>query len=401
MAKVLLHVSGSIAAFKAAEVVSALVKEGHEVRCALSESGAQFLGAAALEGLTRKPVMTDLFESGRALDHIDWVRWADVLLYCPVTAQTLNALASGVGQGSAVTLFLAADMEHKRPCVAVVPAMNPDMWSHPVTQKSRARLEELGVHVWLGEPGRTACGESGLGRMMEPECVVERVRELAAPVTEGPRVLVTLGGTRVPLDPVRFLGNGSTGRTGAAVAEGLARKGFQVTALAAEDAIHPMGVTVKKFRTYDDLGELLRSEISSQKFDAIIHAAAVSDWLVEPSPSKRASDELPDLKWTRAPKLLDSFREWSRNKSLKVISFKLITEPDPQAAASYLNRGLADAVVVNEWKDVGPETYSAQWVEPNAVGRSVLSRKDLIQIISEFLQPKENRNHDHDAGRRQ
>lgn len=174
MSKFLFKFSGSIAAYKACFLLSRLVKEGHEVQTVASPSALRFIGEATLEGLSGKPVITDLFASGQQMDHIHLNRWADAILLCPATAQTLNAMAAGHGDALLSTFFLAHDF--RTPYIAV-PAMNQAMHSHPATQSALARLRDWGVEIVEGEAGMQACGESGMGRMAEPDAIYAHLKQ--------------------------------------------------------------------------------------------------------------------------------------------------------------------------------------------------------------------------------
>lgn len=175
MSKFLLKLSGSIAAFKACALLSRLVREGHEVQTVASRSALQFIGTATLEGLSGRPVLTDLFEHGRQMDHIHHNRWADAVLFCPATAQSINALAAGTGGDSLLTTFFLAH-DFSKPYF-LVPAMNQAMYAHPATQHSMERLRAWGIKIIEGEAGLQACGESGMGRMAEPDDIYARLAQ--------------------------------------------------------------------------------------------------------------------------------------------------------------------------------------------------------------------------------
>lgn len=172
--KILFQLSGSIAAFKACSVISQLVKAGHEVQVAVSDSALHFIGEATLEGLSARPVLKSAFEKGQMMDHIHQVRWADLLILCPASANTLNQFASGTGDSLLTTLFLAHDF--KKPYL-IFPAMNASMYLHPATQASVAKLKSWGVKVFDTNAGDLACGEYGEGRLLEPEQIYKHLEE--------------------------------------------------------------------------------------------------------------------------------------------------------------------------------------------------------------------------------
>lgn len=163
---VLFQLSGSIACYKACTVVSRLVQGGHAVQCVGSGSALNFIGSATLEGLTGRPLLTDTFAPGHAMAHIELNRWADISVLCPATANRLNKMASGVADDLLGNLWLTHDFAKP---LFVAPAMNTRMWTHPITQESLKKLEELGVRLLRPDSGSLACGEVGEGRLMEPE----------------------------------------------------------------------------------------------------------------------------------------------------------------------------------------------------------------------------------------
>ncbi len=166
---VLFQLSGSIACYKAAHVVSRITQAGHDVRCAASPSALQFVGAATLEGLSGNPVATETFESGRWMDHIELPRWADLTIVCPATANRLNKMAAGVADDLLGNLFLTHDFT--KPFL-VAPAMNTRMWQHPTTVASAARLTAMGIEIVTPDSGALACREVGDGRLADPDGIV-------------------------------------------------------------------------------------------------------------------------------------------------------------------------------------------------------------------------------------
>ena len=351
--------TGSIAGYKACDAISRLVQQGHRVRTVATASALRFVGAATLEGLTGERVLTDLFEPGAALEHINLTRWADAVVVCPATANTLNRFAAGLADDLAGALFLAHDPSKP---LLVAPAMNPAMWRHPATQEAVEKLARWGVRfVWPGE-GRTACGEEGEGRLAEPGEIVAATEAALARPARRLRVLVTSGGTAEPIDGVRVLTNASTGRTGAGIADRLARGGHEVVLLRSrESAPAPRGCREEVFSSFAELDAALARILPQEHFDAVIHAAAVGDFgvgevivdgIARPlATGKLASDSAPLLRLEHRPKLVDSLRERSLNHSIQVVAFKLTAGEDRQgvdrAIASLFARSGADLVVHN------------------------------------------------------
>ncbi len=356
--KIVVVLTGSIACYKACDAVSRLVKLGHEVRVVATASALKFVGAPTLEGLTGSRVLTDLFESGAAMEHIELTRWADLVLVCPATAHTLNRLAAGLADDLAGALFLAHD--RSKPFL-VAPAMNPMMWQHPATQNAVDTLCRWGVRLVYPGEGRTACGEVGEGRLAEPPEIVAAVEAALARPGRRLRVLVTSGGTREPLDSVRFITNASTGSTGAGVAERLARSGHEVVFLRAVGSAEALGCREETYGSFRDLDAALGRLLGQEAFDAIIHAAAVSDFGVgevtvdgkaAPVGGKLPSGAAPTLRLTLHPKLVDSMRARSLNPRAYLVAFKLTDGLPPAearaAVADLLAHSGADAVVHND-----------------------------------------------------
>jgi phosphopantothenoylcysteine decarboxylase/phosphopantothenate--cysteine ligase len=360
MSNVLFILSGSIACYKACDAISQLVQRGHSVRTVATASALQFVGGATLEGLTRQKVLTDLFAAGEALEHIDLSRWADLTIVCPATANTLNRMAAGLADELAGAVLLAHD---RRKPLLVAPAMNPAMWSHPATVASVRLLRERGIRFVAPGLGRTACGEVGEGRLAEPDEIVAAI-EATVTSNGGLRVLITSGGTAEPIDGVRVLSNTSTGNTGAILADHFARRGHRVTLLRAQSAVAASeACTQETFQSFADLDAALGRQLANEDFDAVIHAAAVSDYHVagisaDGSPFGPGSGKLPSaateatLTLRPNPKLLDGLHRRSRNPNLVVVGFKLTrgaSETEAQTAVERLfAAGATDYVVHND-----------------------------------------------------
>lgn len=174
-ARLVVQITGSIAAFKAAALASFLIKDGYEVQCVVSEGGLKFIGAATLEGLTGRPILSDIFERGRALDHIGLVDWADLLLVYPATANHITRLHAGLADDLIGSLFLANNF---RKPYWLAPAMNSHMFAHPAVQEALEGLERWGCRVLPTGEGRMACGTVGKGRVLEPEAALDLIREV-------------------------------------------------------------------------------------------------------------------------------------------------------------------------------------------------------------------------------
>lgn len=360
MANVLFILSGSIACYKACDAISQLVQRGYAVRTVATDAALRFVGTATLEGLTRAKVGVDLFAAGEALDHITLARWAELTIVCPATANTLNRMAAGIGDDLGGALLLAHDWQKP---LLVAPAMNPAMWTHPATVASVAQLRQWGARFVEPGSGRTACGEVGEGRLAEPEEIVAAIEGALSRPERRLRVLVTSGGTSEPIDGVRVLTNTSSGATGALIAEHFVRAGHEVCLVRAENAVRPNARCAEEtFVSFTDLAAVLDRRLRSENFDAVIHAAAVSDFSVEaiesdgatwtPGRGKITSAAAPIIRLMRNPKLLDTLRPRSRNRGIKIVAFKLTRDADDHASCAavqsiFANRA-ADFVVHND-----------------------------------------------------
>lgn len=358
--KILFLMSGSIAAFKACQVISRLVQEGHEVQVAMTPSAREFIGAATIEGLTGRPPLVNLWAKGKVMDHIHLTRWADMAVLCPASATTLARLTTGLADDPVSALALA--WPGQKP-FHIFPAMNSAMLENPATQENLARLAQRGFLIAATSSGSLACGENGAGRLLEPEMILQTL-SLTKPKLG--KVLITLGATREPLDGIRYISNVSTGQTGAHLAELLKAQGFEVSALCGRGAVRPQNLTTESFEDFVDLNQKLHQKLAAESFTAVIHAAAVSDFSVSEilkddqsvrlnSSTKMSSGGELTVRLKPNFKILDRLKEYSQNKNIRVIGFKLTLNASPSealAAAQALFKGGVDAVVVNDWSRV-------------------------------------------------
>jgi phosphopantothenoylcysteine decarboxylase/phosphopantothenate--cysteine ligase len=273
-ARVLLGVTGGIAAYKAAELARELMRAGAEVQPLLTESGERMVSRATFAALTGRPVPASVWDDPAAVEHVALARWGQVLVVAPATAHTLARLAAGLADDLLTNVALAFAGP-----VVVAPAMHTEMWEHPATRANLATLEQRGVLVVPPASGPLTSGDTGPGRLAEPDDLVAGVARALAPARTlaGTRVLVSMGGTREPLDPVRYLGNRSSGRMGAAIVAEALRRGAQVTAVAAATAVDPaVGARLVRVETAQQLYDAVLAEAEDQ--DVIVMAAAVADF---------------------------------------------------------------------------------------------------------------------------
>jgi phosphopantothenoylcysteine decarboxylase/phosphopantothenate--cysteine ligase len=310
MSRILLIVGGGIAAYKAAELIRMLRKEGHSVTPVLTEGGSHFVTPMSLAALAESPVYTSLWDlkDEAEMGHIQLSRAADLVLVCPATADLIARMAAGIANDLATTLLLATDKP-----VVVAPAMNVRMWQHAATSRNIEQLKTDGITVLDPDEGPMACGEFGPGRMPEPADILERIRPLLvrsstvgeseSGVLAGKHILITAGPTHEPIDPVRVIANRSSGKQGFAIAAAAAQAGAQVTLIAGPVALPtPGGVARIDVETAEQMASAVEAALPA---DAAILVAAVADWRVEAASTKlKKGDGPPELKFAANPDIL-------------------------------------------------------------------------------------------------
>ncbi|MBI3558634.1 MAG: bifunctional phosphopantothenoylcysteine decarboxylase/phosphopantothenate--cysteine ligase CoaBC [Deltaproteobacteria bacterium] len=393
--KILLGITGSIAAFKACEIVRTLRECGAHVRVVLTENAEQFVTRLTLETLSGEPVYTSLWgvstQGNQGTHHIDAARWADLVLVAPATANTLAKLAHGLADDLLSTELLAFQGP-----VLIAPAMNPAMFAHPAVTHNVARLVARGVRMLGPVPGLTACGEEGLGRMLEPDDIVELVAQAFYAKLNGKKAVITLGPTRSPIDPVRFISNRSSGLMGAALAWACVRAGYQVTAICGPtEARLPQGITVTPVKT---AAEMATSALAAWPHsDFFIAAAAVLDWDVanpKAGKIKKESGELPRLEFARNPDILAEAARQRRNGQF-VLGFAAETDSALRNGMTKLLAKNCDAIFINDISkpNQGFETNSnaGWWVSRNPRRVFELSTAPKSQLAITLLALAEGR----------
>jgi len=307
--KILLGMTGGIAAYKAAELARFLVKAGVDVRVAMSEAATRFVGPVSMQALTGQPVWTDLWDS-RVPDnmgHIELSRDRELIVIAPASADFIAKAATGLADDLLSTLVLA-----RRCPLMLAPAMNVEMWQNPATQRNVLTLRDDGIAVVGPEAGDQACGETGMGRMLEPASLFEEIEAFFQPkVLAGKRVLVTAGPTQEPIDPVRVITNASSGKMGYAVARAAREAGAQVTLISGPVALQASaGVARVDVLTAQQMFEAVKAAVGA--CDVFISVAAVADYRVTNAsqqkikkgsarPASLALEENPDiLAWVAA-----------------------------------------------------------------------------------------------------
>jgi phosphopantothenoylcysteine decarboxylase/phosphopantothenate--cysteine ligase len=291
--RVLLGVTGSIAAYKAALIARSLGQAGADVRVILTPAATRFVGADTFAALTHNPVHQDLFDQPETVLHVRLAHQADVAAVAPATANVLAKLASGLADDLLTSTLLEATCP-----LVLAPAMHTGMWEHPATRANLATLTGRGARIVGPDEGSLAAGDEGIGRMASPETVVAAVAAAITPGDlQGARLVVTAGPTHEPIDPVRYLGNRSTGRMGFAIGAEAARRGADVTLVTGPVALpEPPGVRVVRVET----AEQMRSAVEDAAADAhaVVMAAAVADFRpAAAAPGKiKKQDGVPDLR---------------------------------------------------------------------------------------------------------
>ena len=344
--RLLLIVSGGIAAYKCLEVIRRLRERGHAVRCILTKAGAEFVTPLSLAALSEDKVYDDLFSltDESEMGHIRLSREADLVLVAPATASILAKMAAGIADDLATTALLATDCP-----VVVAPAMNVRMWEHPATQANMAVLEARGVRRIGPVEGDMACGEWGMGRMAEADAITAAVEDLFSGRGRlaGRRALVTSGPTHEALDPVRYLANRSSGKQGHAIARAFSRLGAE-TVLVSGPTGQPDPAGVETVHVETAL-EMLAACEKALPVDAFVAAAAVSDWrIAEPATDKIKKGKAPPLDLVENPDILARLAGAGNRRPGLVIGFAAETETVvPNAAEKRRAKG-CDWIVAND-----------------------------------------------------
>ena len=376
MARVLLGVTGGIAAYKACELCRLLVREGHDVVPLVTPGAERFVTAETFRALARRPPGDDVY--------LHLTR-ADLVVVAPCTANTLAKLAHGLADN----VLTEAALAHRGP-VVVAPAMNPRMWSHPVTRANTEALRARGVVLVGPDEGETAEGELGVGRMAEPEEILLAALEVlhGSSVLRGKRVLVSAGGTREPLDAVRFVGNRSSGRMGVAVAAEARRRGAEVTLLAANLAVPvPAGVELVETPTAADLER--EALARSAEADVLVMAAAVADYRpADALETKRPKDTATwTLELEPTADVLSALGERRREGQL-LVGFAAETEDAGLARArkKLVGKG-ADLFVLNDVSrtDIGFDAYENEVTLLTAAGERTVAKAPKDEIAAAVL----------------
>jgi phosphopantothenoylcysteine decarboxylase/phosphopantothenate--cysteine ligase len=351
--KILLGVTGSIAAYKSLLLIRLLIKEGAIVKVVQTPAARDFVTPLSLATLSKNPVLSDLFAGDTWANHVELGRWADVLVIAPLSCNTLAKMA----QGLCDNLLLAAYLSAVCPVVAA-PAMDEDMWSHPATQANLGRLHSFGNRIIPVEKGELASGLCGDGRMAEPETILGYLLDLLSEKKSndlaGKKALVTAGPTYEAIDPVRFIGNHSSGKMGIALAKELVYRGAVVDLVLGPStlAVDSPGLTVSRVTSAEEMYTRCLEKFAS--VDIAVLSAAVADYTpVRRAPEKiKKSDGILMLELTRTRDILKTLGSLKQKGQL-LIGFALETTDGKEYAMGKLHSKNADIIVLNSLKDEG------------------------------------------------
>ena len=348
---IVLGITGGIAAYKAPDLVRRLKERGGDVQIVMTASAAEFVTDTALQAVSGRPVRSNLWdkEAERAMSHIELARWADVILIAPATAEVMARIVSGGAPDLLTTICLATEAP-----IAVAPAMNHVMWSNPATQANRKVLEERGIHILGPGVGSQACGETGAGRMLEPDTIAAAVFDLGVRKGEGlltgKKVVITAGPTREPIDPVRYITNRSSGKMGYAMARAAAAQGADVILISGPVNLPaPPGIEVRKVVTAADMYEATHECIGDA--DIFVAAAAVADY--RPAAMKKQkikkNEESMSIDLVRCPDILASVA--ALDVGPFTVGFAAETEKVDDYARSKLEKKALDMIIANRVGD--------------------------------------------------
>ena len=349
--KILLGITGSIAAYKAIYLVRLFVKAGAEVKVIMTPAARDFVSPLTLSTLSHTPVLTDLFDEQSWANHVMLGRWADVMIVAPLSCNTLAKMAHGQCDNLLMAAYLSATCP-----VIIAPAMDEDMWHHPATKQNLAQLQSFGNTVIPVGNGELASGLFGEGRMAEPEAIIQFLEDnffLNRPL-EGKKVLVTAGPTYEAIDPVRFIGNHSSGKMGIAIAKELYRRGAEVSLVLGPSAIDfsANGIKLVRVTSADEMYNACHKIFGET--DLAVMSAAVADY----TPVKKADQKIKKtepgltLELTKTKDILKSLGAIKKEKQI-LVGFALETVDEKEYALKKLESKNADMIVLNSLNDAG------------------------------------------------
>ena len=348
--KILVGITGSIAAYKTILLVRLLVKRQAEVKLIMTPSASEFVSKLTLSTLSKNPVLTDLFDENSWANHVALGRWADVFIIAPLSCNTLSKMV----QGGCDNLLLAVYLSATCP-VILAPAMDEDMWRHPATKSNIGKALEYGCRIISVEKGELASGLIGEGRMAEPETIVDYLETFfnEKETLKGKKALVTAGPTYEAIDPVRFIGNYSSGKMGYAIAEELYKRGAEVVLISGPVSIQLKSKAIQLINV-ESAEEMFGAAMENTNFDIAVLASAVADYSpVEVAAAKiKKSDGILDIKLKKTKDILLGLGNIKSEKQI-LVGFALETNNEKENALKKLKEKNADLIVLNSLNDEG------------------------------------------------
>ncbi len=348
--KILLAVTGSIAAYKSVFFVRLLVKAGAEVKVIMTDGAKDFVSPLTFGTLSKNKVLTNLFDEDTWANHVILGRWADAMIIAPASCNTIAKMANGICDN----LLLAVYLSSQAP-VLIAPAMDEDMWQHPATQRNIKLLTQVGNLLLPVNKGELASGLSGEGRMAEPEEMIKYLEDFfeKKKKLKGKKALVTAGPTYEAIDPVRFISNHSSGKMGVAIAEALYKQGADVHLVLGPSAIEPAGgIRQEKVVSAEEMYNACMKRITT--YDIIVMAAAVADYAPKTTSNKKIKKNTPEFS-LELMKTKDILLEAGKMKSSHqtLVGFALETNNEKENALKKLKQKNADLIILNSMNDKG------------------------------------------------
>ena len=391
--KILLIICGGIAAYKSLEVIRLLKKNGSSVKTILTNNAKNFITPLSVASLSQEKVYTDLFNSDNEseMDHISLSRWADLILIAPATANTISKISFGLSDDLASTVVFASDKK-----IFIAPAMNVRMWEHQSNKNNLKKLNDFGYEIIGPEIGEMACGEYGMGKMSEPEKIINYINNYFKKIESNNKfkALVTAGPTHEYIDPVRFISNKSSGKQGYEIAKSLSENGFNTTLISGPVNLNSIkGVNLIKVRTAD---EMLEATLNNLPTDVAIFSAAVADFkLKNKEKEKIKKDTISKLSLEKNTDILGHISNHNSLRPKLVVGFAAETNSLKNNALKKLSEKNCDWIIANDIskKDIGFESdfnkvsiYYKNKSEENLpkMKKSILANEIVNRIISQL-----------------
>lgn len=385
--KIVLGITGSIAAYKACLIIRLLIKRGAEVQVVITQAGKEFITPITLSAITSKPVISDFFSQrdGTWHSHVDLGLWADAMLVAPCTAASLGKMANGIADNMLITTYLSM----KAP-VFIAPAMDLDMFAHPSTQHNIEVLKSYGNHIIEPQAGFLASGLQGKGRMEEPEVIVDVLDDFlnSDGILKGKRIMITAGPTYEKIDPVRFIGNYSSGKMGFALAEECANRGAEVTLIAGPVSANTHSRRIKRI-DIESCEEMFKVSTSIFKdHDIAILCAAVADfkpYKISPTKIKRGGNNL-DLQLTPTHDIAAELGK-IKIEGQTLIGFALETDNEQENAEKKLIKKNLDFIVLNSLRNDGTcfQSDENQISIISRSGRKDFPKKNKVEVAKDII----------------